>query len=373
MTLVHRGAIIGLTGIAAGTPPPVPHPVFGHTHGDNHASGYAAIPNVQVVGACDLVPSLQADFLAKWGPIWPEARTYTDYKAMLRETAPDILSVVTPDHRHADIVVTACEMGVRGIYCEKPIATTLVDADRIIDACKAHGTVLSIDHTRRWRQIWHQARNLVRSGDLGSLRRVVATLAGPRAMLFRNATHLVDTVNFFAESDPAWVMADLDDSHAQYGPRYAGDGGHDPATDPGASAYVRYANGVRAFICANKDGVARFELRLDCEYGRITIDDSSGVAEVSQLAQPIAGVQAPGASRPMRWVIPAAPVSAGGLEAGLREVIAHVEAHAAGVAPPAPLVSTGADGRRTLSILLGILQSQTDGNAKITYPIHDRV
>lgn len=369
---IHRAGIVGLTGIAAGAPPPIPDPVFGHAHGDNHASGYAQIPNVTVVGACDLVPERNAEFVQNWGHRWPEARTYTDFHAMLAEAHLDILSVVTPDHRHADIVVAACEAGVKGIYCEKPIATTLADADRILAACRAHGVVLSIDHTRRWRQIWHQARVLIRSGALGPLRRIVATLAGPRAMLFRNATHLVDTVNFFAESDPAWVMSDLDDTHSDYPPRYAGDGGRDPATDPGASAYVRYENGVRAFICANKDGLARFELRLDCEHGRISVDDSSGAAEVTQLARPApGGGDAQGDARPVKWLLPTAPVATGGLEAGLREVISHVEAKARGEAPVSPLVSTGEDGRRTLSILLGILQSNHRGNVKVTYPIAD--
>ena len=159
----HRAAIIGLTWIAAGPLHDPPHPVFGHIHADNHAAGYLPIENVTVVGACDLVPERNAEFIANWGTHWPEARTYTNYKQMLTETSPSILSVVTPDHRHADIVVAACEAGVRGIYCEKPIATTLADADRIIAACRAHDVVLSIDHTRRWRQVWHQARKIGRA------------------------------------------------------------------------------------------------------------------------------------------------------------------------------------------------------------------
>ena len=114
---IHRAGIVGLTGIAAGAPPPIPDPVFGHAHGDNHASGYAQIPNVTVVGACDLVPERNAEFVQNWGHRWPEARTYTDFHAMLAEAHLDILSVVTPDHRHADIVVAACEAGVKGIYC----------------------------------------------------------------------------------------------------------------------------------------------------------------------------------------------------------------------------------------------------------------
>src|SRR5262249_9220922 len=163
----------------------------------------------------------------------------------------------------------AAEAGVQGIYCEKPIATTLADADRMIAACRANGVVLSVDHTRRWRPIWHQVRNLIRSGDLGPLRRIVATLSGRRAMLFRNGTHLLDMVTFFAAAAPAWLVAELDDEHAAYGQVYAGDGGRDPARDPGASAYIHFQNGVRAFVNATKDGFAGWEFLLYCERGRI--------------------------------------------------------------------------------------------------------
>ncbi|MEZ4624346.1 MAG: Gfo/Idh/MocA family oxidoreductase [Thermomicrobiales bacterium] len=59
---------------------------------------------------------------------------------MLANEEIDLLSIVTPDHLHADSFVAACEAGVKGIYCEKPISTTLEDADRMIAAAEASGT-----------------------------------------------------------------------------------------------------------------------------------------------------------------------------------------------------------------------------------------
>jgi predicted dehydrogenase len=224
---------------------------------------------------------------------------------------------------------------------------------------------MSIDHTRRWRPIWHQVRNLIRSGEVGPLRRIVATLSGPRAMLFRNGTHLLDMVSFFADSDPAWVIAELDDAHHDYGPVYAGDGGRDPARDPGGSAYIHFANGVRTFVNASKDGFAGWEFMLYCEEGRIRVDDSSGAADVWQP-----GGTAGAPRRAVRWLLPEASTGTANLRAGIEEIIRHVEAKKEGREIGA-LVSPPEAGRRVLEILLGILQSNNAGSAKVTFPVAD--
>lgn len=359
--MVYRAGIVGLTGIAAGGRDEAPVAILGKQHPGSHASSYAQIPNTTVVGVCDLVPALGDKFKEDWGAVWPDVRFYTDYRQMLAEGNLDILSVVTSDHRHAQIVVDAAAAGVKAIYCEKPIATTLADADRMIAACEAHNVVMSIDHTRRWRPVWHQARNLIRSGEIGPLKRIVATLAGPRAMLFRNGTHLLDAVCFFADSGIDWLMAELDDEHHGHAPRYTGDGGRRPELDPGGSAYIHYSNGVRAFINASKSGMGGFGLELHCERGCLTVDDRTGAV----------GVWTPGAAgRTDHWLIPAAQTTVGNLRGGIEELITHLEARQRGETPE-PLVSPPQAGRQVLEILLGIFQSNHAGNAKISFPVQD--
>ena len=267
----YRAAIVGLTVSARRRPGRRPDSVLGQVMPNSHASAYAAVPNTTVVAVCDLVPELLEKFHEEWGDVFPEVRGYTDYREMLAKENIDLLSIVTSDHRHAQIAVDGVEAGVKGIFCEKPIATTLADADRIIAACAERRVPLVIDHTRRWYPDFVEARRLVRSGAIGPLRRIVAHLGGPRAMLFRNGTHLIDEVCYFAESEPAWVVGDLDDEHRDYPPRYAGDGGRDPATDPGATALIHFQNGVRALINASKQTMGNFELDLVGETGRLRI------------------------------------------------------------------------------------------------------
>lgn len=350
----YRAAVVGLTGIAASPPPAAPDPLLGTVVPHSHVGSYACLPQTEVVAVCDLVPALLDNFHENWEATFPGAKGYTDYRAMLAEQEIDLLSVVTSDHRHAQIVVDAVEAGVKGIYSEKPIATTLADADRIIAACEARNVALLINHTRRWYPDFLEARRMVRSGAIGSLRRIVATLGGERAMLFRNGTHLVDTVCFFAESDPRWLVAELDDEHSGYGPRYAGDGGRDPATDPGGSAYVHFENGVRAFVNASKGTSKNFEIDLIGTEGRIRVG-----AEVAEWSRPYPD----GRLGSGRLTVPQTTLSDAG--AAITELIGLIER---GGTPS----SSGADGRRTLSILLGIVQSSADGGARVDFPISDR-
>src|SRR5581483_9383588 len=190
----------------ASLPHAAPAPALGQVMPHSHVAAYAAVPRTSVVAVCDLVPALLDRVREAWQPTFPELRTYTDYRELLARERVDLLSVVTPDHRHAQIVVDAAAADVKGIFCEKPIATTLADADRMIAACRQAGVALQIDHTRRWYPEFAEARRLLRAGAIGSLRRVVATLGGPRAMLFRNGTHLVDAICYFVDADPAWLM-----------------------------------------------------------------------------------------------------------------------------------------------------------------------
>lgn len=352
----YRAAIVGLTGIAAAPPPEAPDPVLGTAVPHSHAGGYASVAETEVVAVCDLVPALLDAFRQQWEGTFPGAKGYTDYRTMLADQKIDLLSVVTSDHRHAQIVVDAVESGVKGVFCEKPIATTLADADRIIAACREGNVPLLINHTRRWYPDFLEARRLVRSGAIGPLRSIVATMRGERAMLFRNGTHLVDAVCLFAESDPAWLVAELDDEHREYGSRYAGGGGRDPATDPGASAYIHFQNGVRAFVNASKSlGTSKHnEIDLFGEEGRIRVGED--VAEWNRYL-PDGRVGAGRLAPP--------PTTMSDAGAAIRELIGLIERDGA----PS---SSGEDGRRTLSILLGIVQSSAAGGGRIDFPIADR-
>lgn len=353
----YRAGIIGLSDIAAAPAPPAPHPVLGVRQPYSHLAGYAETPAVELVAACEINLALVAQFQAQWGSRWPQAQTYTDYRAMLAEQRLDILSLCTPDHLHADMVIAACEAGVKGIICEKPLATTLSDADRMIAAVERHGVKMSVEHTRRWIHDFHEARALVRQGKIGRLSRIVATINGERAMLFRNGTHLIDLTCFFAESEPAWVIGVLDAAFEGYGLRYAGDGGRLPSTDPGALGIIAFQNGVRALYQGSQGTVAYSGIDLIGDRGRINL----GIAD-HKMDVAYAGPDGP--YDLIYRTLPRAHSTRPGLQAVVQEMVDLLDHGGESVSPPR-------EARRVVEIMLGLLQSAARGGVRVDMPIQD--
>lgn len=341
----YKAVIVGLTGIGAARPAESTNPVFGAMP-NSHASAYYRHPKTDVVAVCDLKPDMLAGFRKVWGDVWPDVRTYADYREMFDREKPDIISVVTPDHLHRDVTVAAVESGARAILCEKPIATTLEDADVMIAAAEKRGVLLSIEHSRRWYPSYLKAREIIRSGEIGPLRTVGCEMFGPRAMMFRNGTHLIDLVCFFAGGNPAWVVGDLEPGFEHF-TDYRGDGGKVPSSEPYSSAYLVFDNGVRAFVNFYKMAFPGLRYALTCEDGRIEISDQQ--AEVITARPPRGWSCAELAVEPYMFT----------RQSGAVAELVHVMDHGG------ELVSPPREARKTLEILLGILKSHHAGNTRV--------
>jgi predicted dehydrogenase len=346
MSQKYRSVLIGVTGIGAGRSSDTPGiPVYDKV-GGSHAAAYHKHPDTDLVAICDLREDALQKTKELWSDVWPDLKVYTDYQEMLDKEQPDLVSVATSDHVHADMTVAAAESGVRGILCEKPIATKLEDADRMIAACEAAGIPLSVDHTRRWDPNYLKAREIIQSGEIGELRTIVSEMFSRRAMLFRNGTHLIDVIVFFAGSSPEWVFAELEPGFEHF-TEYKGDGGKDPATDPYASAYIHFQNHVRAFFNAYKVDHPGSKNFLTCDKGRIEVTDH--------------GLDLITAKSHWEWNTSNVRVEdyrATRQLGQLYEIIDNIE-------NGTELISSGHEARKTTQIMLGILDSHHAGNVRV--------
>src|SRR5437762_10789438 len=102
---------------------------------------------------------------------------------------PDLAPLVTPYPLHTEPVLAAIEFGARAIFCEKPLATSLEEADQLVAAVSASQVVMCVDYTRRWMPEFVEARRIARSGAIGRLSQIVIHTGGPRAMLYRSEEH----------------------------------------------------------------------------------------------------------------------------------------------------------------------------------------
>ena len=252
----YRVAIFGLGGISR-----------------RHLSGYQAPENaerVQLVAGADVSAEARQRFTEEIGV----ERTFADYRELLAQEQPEVVSVCTWPPLHPEMVEAACAAGAKAILCEKPMAVDLAGCDRMIAAAERSGTLLVIGHQRRLQPKFTRARELIEGGAIGQPELFCGIANGD---LLTDGTHTVDALRFFAGDAPvSWVMGTVDlrprdvrpqmvgrvgFQAPQAGERFTTRYGH--PVDCGAVAMLAFEGGTRATLelgIAARPGYQRFIL-----------------------------------------------------------------------------------------------------------------
>jgi myo-inositol 2-dehydrogenase/D-chiro-inositol 1-dehydrogenase len=94
------------------------------------------------------------------------ARVHRDWRKLIADPAIDAVDIVVPNHLHADIAVAALYAG-KHVLLEKPMAATIADCDRIVDAVRRSGKVLTVGHELRLSSQWGRIHRLIQDGEIG--------------------------------------------------------------------------------------------------------------------------------------------------------------------------------------------------------------
>jgi len=133
---------------------------------------------------------------------------FLNHKTLLETIVPDIVVIATWTINHAKIAIDSSNNGVKIIVLEKPIATNLVQARKIIKICKKNNTKLIINHERRFDNRYKKVKELIETDAIGSIRSVNAQMLtrGYRGnsnylegggSLLHDGTHLIDIIHYF--------------------------------------------------------------------------------------------------------------------------------------------------------------------------------
>lgn len=264
----YRAGIIGLGFIGAADQ--VSGDVLGQqvTHLDGtHLSAYLSHPDVEIVAGSSRDPGRRTRFLerisAQHDTSARPPTVYESWRDMIEHEQLDIVSIATYTPVHAEITAACAEAGIKVIYCEKPMASTLEEADRMIERCASAGSLLVINHNRRFHPNFRRLADLISRDGLGTLTSVTARWATGR--LGNVGTHVIDAVLMVTGLRPTAVWGILDDSGR---PDCRGTEFH----DPGGWGLVRlgdrcmltidaadYANCPMLIEIQGTDGSARIE------------------------------------------------------------------------------------------------------------------
>ncbi|MEG2087626.1 MAG: Gfo/Idh/MocA family oxidoreductase [Angelakisella sp.] len=131
------------------------------TMGRTHAGGYLKLEDAKVVAFCDINVQRAEPLAAKHG-----SRVFPDFDSLMAYGEFDVLDVCLPTYLHRQYAVAAMRAG-KHVFCEKPIALTLADAQEMVATAKECGVKFSVGHVLRFFPAYKNAIAQVEKGRLG--------------------------------------------------------------------------------------------------------------------------------------------------------------------------------------------------------------
>jgi predicted dehydrogenase len=125
-----------------------------------------AVRGVDFVALCDVY---DAQFAATREWAGERCKTVKDFRRVLEMKEVDAVLIATPDHWHGIPAVLACEAG-KDIYLEKPLAYSVKEGRKVVDAVRKHNRVMQVGIQHRSAPHYAEAAEIVRSGALGKIR-----------------------------------------------------------------------------------------------------------------------------------------------------------------------------------------------------------
>lgn len=183
--------------------------------GSRHARVYSEMPCTRLVAVVDIDGEKARRVAEQHGAeIWA-----TNYETVLNRADIEAVSVATPDFAHADPVVFALGAG-KHVLVEKPLATSVADGERMLEAQRDTGKILMVNYSHRFAPEYFKAKLAIEEGSIGDplsgYARKNDTIYVPTQMLnwSRSSTcadflssHDIDLVRWYMESEAVEVYA----------------------------------------------------------------------------------------------------------------------------------------------------------------------
>lgn len=259
--------------------------VVGVGIGRLHLEGYRKHPDAEIVAIAD-VNEDRARATAKEFGI---SQVYTDYEKMLQEAHLDALSVCTPNSLHAPVAIAAFQAGC-SVICEKPIATSAAEGEKMVRAARDAGKIFMMGFNNRFRGDTQVLKKFIEEGALGNVyyaktgwlrRRGIPGMGGwftTRAMsgggpLIDLGVHVLDLA-LYLMGNPKPVSA-YGSTYAEFGPKMPGGENYD--VEDLASGLIKFENGATVLVEAS------WASNIAQETSYTTLMGSLGGADLSPL------------------------------------------------------------------------------------------
>jgi len=183
-----------------------------------YAPFFRYLGNGELVAVMDLDESRAAACQKATGA----RKLYRELGPLLDDPEIDAVMILTPPFAHAEQVTLAAQAG-KHVYCEKPMAKTVAEADAMIAACQRHGVKLQIAFMKRFNTSFRLVKRLLEEGEIGEIFEMRAVWDNARAGASRaNYRHNIAAGGGFLQEDGShpldicrWWMGDVEQVSAE--------------------------------------------------------------------------------------------------------------------------------------------------------------
>jgi predicted dehydrogenase len=140
-----------------------------------HLEAVAKLNGATLVAVCDADPQRLASAMAAWG-----VPGYADHLALIEAARPDVVHICTPHDQHAAVAADCLERGVN-VIVEKPLAHTLAEGRRLVEAASAGRAKIAVCFQNRYNATSQAMHALLSSGELGAVTGASATVMWQRS------------------------------------------------------------------------------------------------------------------------------------------------------------------------------------------------
>lgn len=199
-------------------------------------------------------------------------KRFTDADALFDAARAPLVLIATTADTHADLVVKAATNGARFILCEKPMATSVADCDRMIEACRKAGAKLAINHQMPFMPQYTAVKRLVEGGRLGRIASM--NVVGGSFGIAMNGSHYFEAFRFITGTPVVAVSAHFSSERIgnPRGPQFKDDSG----------VLVGFAaDGRRLVMSAGHDHGHGMTVTYATAWGHIICDELEGRLDIT--------------------------------------------------------------------------------------------
>ena len=242
----------------------------------SHVGAYQGNPEFEVKGVCDINKEAAENFANKFGI----PGRYNDIKKALSAIKPELVSIAVPYEFNSEIVHTVAQHINRPkmIFCEKPIASSLHSAEKMVRVCKENQVLFYINN-RRLTGIYDKLEKIFHN-DLGG--DAITVNAWCSSGLHAVGIHMIDLLRKIF-GDIEWVKATPEKEKVAslpYSDNYT-------INDPRVNAQIGFKNGVVGnFTNTALTSFTYFEMEILCRKGKIRVSDNGRILELYQTKTP---------------------------------------------------------------------------------------